>query len=347
MRPLAGGPGGPARRPARFSTSDVHPREKADYWRAIASEVFLELDCTPSDRAGFKASLETVSLPGIGLTTVATDRCLVRRDAGAIGRSGADDMLFSVQMSGSVRLEQGCDSVFLRPGDYHLYDGSRPYLIEVLEPGSQIVAKIGRAHLERRVGRIRSCTPAPAGARGVAFDLAARFWSMLPDRVEGMHDTLARRIADNALDLLSTAILERTPAIGASAASASGAARLVEIIEGRLSDPTLSCEGVARTAGISRRYASRLFQAHGASMRRFIMQRRLERCREAIEAAGAGSNLGEIAFGWGLVDLPHFSKSFKSRFGETPSEFRRRCLAARPGPAEDLRGTTADGRQVT
>lgn len=327
-----------------FSTFDVHPRERTEYWRAVASKTFLELDCVPFDRARFQASLEATSLGGIGLATVATEACMVRRDAKAIGRAASDDLLFSVQLSGTTRLEQGGTRVFLKPGDCHLYDGSRPYLIEVLEPGRQMVAKVERKRLESRVGRIETCAFSTIGCTGVAFDIAARFWSLLPERADAMRAMLASKIADQALDLLSVAMQEQQGELGAGSAATLGVIRLREIIEARLSDPKLTCASVAAAAGISRRYASKLFQLHGISMREYIMHRRLQRCRESIEVAGTRRRFGEIAYGWGLADLPHFSKSFKSHFGLTPSAFRRKCIYAEGNAAGGRRKAQAAAR---
>jgi AraC-like DNA-binding protein len=52
------------------------------------------------------------------------------------------------------------------------------------------------------------------------------------------------------------------------------------------------------------------------------MERRLERCRDALGARRDGRGVvKDVAFQWGFNDTAHFSRVFKKRFGKTPLEF--------------------------
>ncbi|MCZ7593504.1 MAG: helix-turn-helix domain-containing protein [Hyphomicrobium sp.] len=76
------------------------------------------------------------------------------------------------------------------------------------------------------------------------------------------------------------------------------------------------------------RYANDLLSGENSSVERYILHRRLERCRRALEdPLQAHRMIGEIAFGWGFSDLSHFTRRFRSAFGMTPSDCRRRALA--------------------
>ena len=64
-----------------------------------------------------------------------------------------------------------------------------------------------------------------------------------------------------------------------------------------------------------------------ASIERYINERRLQRCRRALEDSRQDHrSIGEIAFKWGFSDLSHFSRRFKTRFGMSPSDYRREAL---------------------
>ena len=81
---------------------------------------------------------------------------------------------------------------------------------------------------------------------------------------------------------------------------------------------------VSAETGISVRYANALLSAEGTSLERCILDRRLERCRRALEdRRQAHRTIGEIAFAWGFSDLSHFGRRFKAEFGVSPGEYRR------------------------
>jgi AraC-like DNA-binding protein len=62
------------------------------------------------------------------------------------------------------------------------------------------------------------------------------------------------------------------------------------------------------------------------SLERYLNERRLERCRSALEdAAQSHRSIGEIAFKWGFSDLSHFGRRFKARYGLSPSDYRRQA----------------------
>jgi AraC family transcriptional regulator, positive regulator of tynA and feaB len=100
--------------------------------------------------------------------------------------------------------------------------------------------------------------------------------------------------------------------------------RLKSMIDARISNPDLRPADVAAAAGISVRYANALLAEENSSVARYILYRRLEQCRRALEdPLQAHRMIGDIAFSWGFSDLSHFSRRFRTQFGMTPGELRR------------------------
>jgi len=307
-----------------FSTDDVHPRDKKEYWRSVASSVFLELNCVPRDKNRFEADMSSVELADLKLITINTGECTVFRNDAIIKRAQSDDFMLSIQLTGAVCLQQGRASAYLQPGDCCLYDGSRPYRIDVPQKGSQLVVKMGRHHLERRLGRLERFTGRLLRGDDAVSSIMAGFWRLLPERAESVDRHFASRLAVQALDLLASA-LEEGPSGDrqSSTCRALTVMRIKDIIELRLSKPDLSCAGIAAEAGISRRYLSRLFEAEDISVEAYIKRRGLEMCREAFQSKQQASrSIGEISFGWGFKDAAHFSRSFKAYYNESPRNYR-------------------------
>jgi AraC family transcriptional activator of tynA and feaB len=110
--------------------------------------------------------------------------------------------------------------------------------------------------------------------------------------------------------------------------SSAGAAALLNLqaaIESRLFDPALTPSCAAAAGGISVRHANALLAQEGTSLERHILERRLQRCRTALEdPAQSHRTIAEIAFAWGFSSASHFSHRFKERFAATPTERRGR-----------------------
>jgi AraC-like DNA-binding protein len=177
------------------------------------------------------------------------------------------------------------------------------------------------------MGSMADLTARPMDARKPLPALAAGFISMLPSCTDTLDDMAELKLAEQALDLIALALsaeVEKS-AVALSSPRASTLLRLKSEIEARLSDPELRPSAVAESTGISVRYANALLSAEGTSLERYILQRRLERCRGALDdPIQARRSIGEIAFDWGFSDLSHFGRRFKSAFGSAPSEYRRR-----------------------
>jgi AraC-like DNA-binding protein len=71
------------------------------------------------------------------------------------------------------------------------------------------------------------------------------------------------------------------------------------------------------------RYVHVLMRDTGRSFSRYLLERRLERCCEALQSkADRSCSITEIAFRWGFNDMSHFSRVFRGRYGLSPREFR-------------------------
>jgi AraC family transcriptional activator of tynA and feaB len=46
--------------------------------------------------------------------------------------------------------------------------------------------------------------------------------------------------------------------------------------------------------------------------------------RQLADQRWRGHSISDIAFGWGFNSAPHFSRSFRERYGASPREYRLR-----------------------
>jgi len=91
-----------------------------------------------------------------------------------------------------------------------------------------------------------------------------------------------------------------------------------------LHDTELNPQRVADHLGLSVRTLHLRFKQIGQSFARWIRDERLKACSVALRDENQRClNISEIAYRWGFNDLSHFNKSFRARFGQTPTEWRK------------------------
>jgi AraC-like DNA-binding protein len=216
----------------------------------------------------------------------------------------------------------------IESGNFALWDTMRPCGLSLPTRTKCVTVTIPRRALEARLGTVAQLAVQPMVRRDPLAGLASGFIAMLAERSGEFAGAAASRIAEHALDLVALAFsVEGQKGVALSSPRAIALMRLKAAIEARLGDPELKPAVAAAAAGISIRYANELLAPEGSSVERYILDRRLERCRRTLEEPGlAHRTIGDIAFGWGFLDLSHFGRRFKAAFGCSPSEYRREAL---------------------
>jgi AraC-like DNA-binding protein len=195
-----------------------------------------------------------------------------------------------------------------------------------------LIVTIPRQALEARLGSVAALTARSIPAHNPAVGLASGFLKLLPERLDALEAHACSAIAEQAVDLIALAFSAQAKEGGITLSSPRRTTllRLKSAIEARLIDPDLRPAMAAAAAGLSVRYANALLALEGFSIERYILHRRLEHCRHALEdPAQAHRTIGEIAFAWGFSDLSHFSRRYRGAYGMAPGDYRRNIDEAR------------------
>ena len=311
-----------------FSTKDVHPRERLAYWVEVATRGYVEHDFRPDDASTFDARVEIATLGGgVGLTRFSSGGGRVYRSDQYARRSDTNDILLSLTVSGTMSVAQdGVQSSFNSRGMF-LVDPLRPFEIALHTECNNIALRIPRNLIEARLGNLAGRMARPITESTGIGALAMGFLELLPDQAGALDEVASLKATEQLLDLVALAFsAESSKGATLSSPRATTLLRLKATIERLLVEPDLKPERVAAEAGISVRYANALLGEEHTSLERYIAERRLERCRAALEdTAQAHRNISEIAFNGGFSDLSHFGRRFKARYGLTPTDYRRRA----------------------
>jgi len=89
-------------------------------------------------------------------------------------------------------------------------------------------------------------------------------------------------------------------------------------------DRDLTIERIAREHGISERYAYLILARQGITLGDWIRTQRLEgAAQDLTRTDNPAPSISEIAHNWGFPDQGNFTRAFRRRYGQSPSEYRK------------------------
>lgn len=303
----------------RLSTARIAPRERAAWLREVIGREYARVEISPPADDGLFNDMTILPYQGFRLSRVVSNGIGIERRDRDVDHVSHDEYFAVLLLSGQYRLEQGGREVFLGPGDMALYDATRPHRIECPGHFSKLIFSVPRTSLRDRLGGAESLVAKRLSGRDGVGAVASDFLRSLVRRHALLSDDARASLSHQALDLLALALSALEPPAAPSRSRDGARARIKDFIERRLDDPALDAAAIAAGVGLSPRYVGELMQDEGTSPMRYVLGRRLERCRLDISRRPqTGRTISDIAFRWGFNDLSHFSRAFKARFGHSP-----------------------------
>ncbi|MFH1344692.1 MAG: AraC family transcriptional regulator [Pseudomonadota bacterium] len=140
--------------------------------------------------------------------------------------------------------------------------------------------------------------------------------------------TMLQMAGNHMLDLVVLALGatgDTAQDAGARGLKAARGLSLRQSVIQRLHDSGLTLTDIARSNGLSERHVQRLFEDIGTSFSGYLLDRRLEFAHHLLlNPLHRNRRITDIALDAGFGDLSHFNRSFRKRYGETPSDVRAR-----------------------
>jgi AraC-like DNA-binding protein len=137
---------------------------------------------------------------------------------------------------------------------------------------------------------------------------------------------LQRLIVSHVIDLAALVIGASRDGEAVAEKRGLAAARLAAVkadVGARIGECSLSLAAVARRLKITPRQIQRLFAGEGTTFSEFVLDQRLVRAHGLlIESQRSGRSISTIAFEAGFGDLSYFNRTFRRRYGATPSDIR-------------------------
>ena len=211
----------------------------------------------------------------------------------------------------------------LQPGDFALYDSTRPYELRFDGDFQQYVLMLPGPTLRSQLRAAPELTA--RGVHGVARrrapddrdDPDARRRHRRAGTGRGGRGRPERRAHRGGRAQLAGRGGAGTVDWRRAASRSSACART------RLRDPGLTVAAIAAALHTSVSTLHRAFAGEPCSIAEWIWAQRLDGVRaDLCDPTLAHRTISDLAFSWGFVDASHFSRAFRARFGCTAREIR-------------------------
>lgn len=317
-----------------FSTAEVTPHHRLSYWVDAVCDTYVQLDCeAPDTSSTINGEIQLDTLATLGLSRVTATAQRVRRTSAKIAQATEDYFLVSIQTAGTGVVLQDGRSAILQPGDFALYDSTRPY--ELLFEGDfqQYVLRLPGPTLRSQLHDTEALTARHvSGTRGAGHLMISMIRSLASD-IDTLEPASAAAVAQSVEHIL-IAGLRSLPGAGTRQVSNLTALHREQIrafVHDHLRDPQLSVAQIAAHLRISASTVHRVFAGEPSSITDWIWAQRLDGVkRDLCDPTLASRSVSDLAFRWGFNDAAHFSRAFRARFGCTARDLRAEHGRAHP-----------------
>lgn len=306
----------------RFSTDDLPEKDRFSAWSDGFVHRRMEMDFIDRSPNGLRFVLDFMPLGGVSAGTVrGTPSSFIRRPDQA--KDGNDGLYMIIVRAGRFRVVQQRQSHDLAAGDAALFDNRCQNEFHSLDDGETWSISLPREALRHLVRDIDK----PVERQIPAANSALRLLISYLETLFSLDEVAEPRLAGvHIADLVASAIGAQPtaePVIEERSARSARLSAALGLIAQQVGDAELDPARIAGKLGVSVSYLHRLLQDSGKTFSEQVLDRRIERALRLLrDPRLSGRKISEIAMDCGFADLSHFNRSFRRRFGDTPSAVR-------------------------
>lgn len=311
-----------------LSTAGLAEADRTAFWVDAVCDAYVQLECDPrAGRPRIDGEIRVERLSTLELSRVTATAQHVRRTPRLIARASEDHFLVSIQTEGQGEVHQDGRCARLQPGDFALYDSTRPYELVFDGNFQQIVLMLPGAALRAELRGTEHLTASAVSGRRGAGHLMIEMIRTLAADIGTLEPASAAAVSHSVTQIL-VAGLRTLPAAQPAVVSQLTAYHREQIkayVRAHLGDPALDVARIAAALKLSASSVHRVFSGEPCSVSDWIWGQRLERlARDLADPALKRRSVSELAFALGFNDAAHVSRAFRARFGCAPREYRAR-----------------------
>ena len=296
-----------------------------DFWREGVCRNFCRVDAEPSAGCQIFCKIEIAQVGSLALARTGgkSGRFVRTRD---LLSDSCDDFVLFAATSGDVLVVRERRAVELQQSQMWLTDLTVEGAVAFNDDHQFATIRIPRRELLAICPDAESRLAEPLVASPGIRDVIARYFALAAESATSLDPIGQQMTARHMVDLV--ALLLRTGRDEMQLATQRGYSEAhlrltqTEVLD-RLYDSNLTIASIARSIGLNPKQVQRLFERSGMTFTEFVLEQRLLSARRLLSSPnGRYSKIGTVAYGVGFGDLSYFNRTFRGRFGVTPSEWR-------------------------
>ena len=262
-----------------------------------------------------------------------SDRVIVRHAETLLQKESGNDILLSaiVTTEGARHQDPKGNAVTIPPGSIVVFDLSAPAHVD-LGHYSEINFSLRRDLVRAAIGKdpacLGGCVLSTTQLNGLLFSQLQVVAAALPSLTDHGREAALDSLADFALAALRFEVHGTTSGDAEDSGGLWDASH--QYIVANLGQPGLTAASVARVLNCSRTYLYRVFANRGQTVMGYVKEQRLIASRNLLARPDCAMTIAEVAFHCGFENPSAFTRSFRRRYGYSPSELRRHRTSNTP-----------------
>jgi len=238
-------------------------------------------------------------------------------------QDGCDDFVLVIAKAGRVLVTQKGRPIELAESQMCLTDMSVLGAVGHNEESRFLTVAIPRAQLLDVYPRAEDRLFQVLGGNAAIREIIAQYHALAANMAPQLDAVGQHLMAQHMVDMVSQLLGRSDRSTGTEGHGAAQFDLMRAEVMANLSQRSLNIESVARKHGLSRRQAQRLFERAETTFTDFLLEQRLLLAhRLLLDPRHPRRKISDIAQSAGFSDLSHFNRTFRARFGMTPSELR-------------------------
>jgi AraC-like DNA-binding protein len=314
----------------RVSTEAFHEHGGIDAFREIFGREILGIEIDPLEGHPLDINLTLRSLPGFAMASGSLSPMRNRHTSALLDN---DDVVLVVMQSGVGEVNQYGRIATVREGEAVLTANGSEATFTGRTATRVINLRLSRSLLTPHVADLDALVARPIPRDNRILRLLVGYATMLNDQDELATSELRHLVAAHMHGLAALLLGGK----GDLVAGEQGlrAVRLTSIkndIMERIGRHELTLADIARSQQISESYIRQLLAENGTTFTDFVLGGRLTRAHRMLtDPRYADRSISAVAYEAGFGDLSYFNRTFRRRYGATPSEIREAARRAKDG----------------
>jgi AraC-like DNA-binding protein len=314
----------------RITTEAIHEDGGVEAFREIFGREILGIEIDPLDGHPLDIDLTLRSLPSFAMAAGTLSPMRNRHTTALLDN---DDVILVVMQSGIGEVSQYGRVVTINQGEAVLTANGAEATFTGPTPTRVINFRLSRNLLAPHIADLDALVARPIPKDNRVLQLLVGYATMLDNQAELATEELRHMVATH-MHGLATLLLGGGGDIGLPELGLR-AARLRAIkthILGKIQHHDLTLADVARSQQISESYIRQLLAENGTTFTDFVLGARLTRAHRMLtDPHYADRSISAVAYEAGFGDLSYFNRTFRRRYGATPSDIRKAAQRAKDG----------------